>query len=163
MHLNEKLSTVNSLREQQIHIFLDLCVVNISQFEAYRALVKRKVKAKQAEDLLGYSNTTMLIEREAADFLSYFDKSFLMLYPDFVEQVNTLLDPAHPLTQKEMGRLTPQLRILALIRLGITESSAIATLLFYTPQTVYNYRSAVKRMAIDRDRFEDQVAKIVGV
>lgn len=163
VHLNEKLSTVNSLREQQIHIFLDLCVVNISQFEAYRALVKRKVKAKQAEDLLGYSNTTMLIEREAADFLSSFDKSFLMLYPDFVEQVNTLLDPAHPLTQKEMGRLTPQLRILALIRLGITESSAIATLLFYTPQTVYNYRSAVKRTAIDRDRFEDQVAKIVGV
>lgn len=162
-HLNKKLSTANSLRERQIHIFLDLCVVNISQFDAYRALVQRKVKAKQAADLMSYSNTTVLSEQESADFLSRFDKSFLSLYPDFVEQVNTLLDPDNPLIQKEMGRLTPELRILALIRLGITESSAIATLLFYTPQTVYNYRSAVKRRAIDRARFEEQVTKIAGV
>lgn len=159
----EKLSSANNMREHQIRLFLDLCAVNIKQFDSYRALVQRKVKAKQAIDLLNYANTTALSEQEKQDFLNRFDKSFLSLYPMFVDQVNSLLDPTKPLEQKEPERLTPELRILALIRLGITESSAIATLLFYTPQTIYNYRSSVKRRAKDRQRFEEQVAVISGV
>lgn len=161
--LIEKLSSANNMREHQIRLFLDLCAVNIKQFDSYRALVQRKVKAKQAIDLLNYANTTALSEQKKQDFLNRFDKSFLSLYPMFVDQVNSLLDPTKPLEQKEPERLTPELRILALIRLGITESSAIATLLFYTPQTIYNYRSSVKRRAKDRQRFEEQVAVISGV
>lgn len=161
--LNAQLSDANKLREQQLHLFLDLCVANIGKFDDYRALVQRKIKTHQTEDLLKYSNTSMLSEQESSDFIAKFDKAFLSLYPQFIEQLDSLLQPESQVQQKEADRLTPELRIMAMIRLGVNESSAIATLLFYTPQTIYNYRSAMKRRAINRNTFEDDVAKITGV
>jgi hypothetical protein len=161
--LNAQLSDANKLREQQMHLFLDLCVANIGKFDGYRALVQRKIKAHQTDDLLKYSNTAMLSEQESSEFITKFDKAFLSLYPQFIEQLNALLRPDAQVEQKETDRLSPELRIMALVRLGVTESSAIATLLFYTPQTIYNYRSSMKRRAKDRTTFEDEVARISGV
>ena len=105
----------------------------------------------------------MRICRSSPEFIAKFDRAFLSLYPKFINQLNLLLRPDAQVAQKEAGRLTPELRIMAMIRLRVTESSAIATLLFYTPQTIYNYRSAMKRRAIHRDTFEGEVAGITGV
>lgn len=80
-------------------------------------------------------------------------------------QNKQLTNRRHELSQSngELQRLTTEQRIFALIRLGVTESSEIAALLFYTPRTIYNYRSAVKAKAINRDTFEQDVAKLCTV
>lgn len=161
--LNGQLSAANDLREQYIHMFLDLCAANINKFDSYRNLVQRKVKARQTDDLLKYSNTTMLSEQEASEFMEKFDNTFLSLYPRFIVQLNTLLLPECQVVQKDSNRLTPEVRIMALMRLGVMESSAIATLLFYTPRTIYNYRSTMKRGAINRETFENDLVHLSGI
>jgi histone deacetylase complex regulatory component SIN3 len=161
--LNGQLSATNDLREQYIHMFLDLCAANINKFDSYRNLVQRKVKARQTDDLLKYSNTTMLSEQEASEFMEKFDNTFLSLYPRFIVQLNTLLLPECQVVQKDSNRLTPEVRIMALMRLGVMESSAIATLLFYTPRTIYNYRSTMKRGAINRETFENDLVHLSGI
>ncbi len=85
------------------------------------------------------------------------------LYPDFIEQLNNLLQEQHIRPPKDKGSLTTELRIQALIRLGIKDSSEIATLLFYSPQTIYNYRSAMKSKAKNRETFEQDVAQLCTV
>ena len=84
-----------------------------------------------------------------------FDEAVLNLYPDFVEQVNSLLADGEKITLKD-GDLTPELRICALIRLGVTDSGKIASLLHYSANTVYNYRARIRNKASGpRDKFED--------
>ncbi len=159
---NDKLLEANILREQQMHMFLELCVANIGKLDSYRSLVLRKIKAHQAEELLKYSNTVQLTEQESLEFMLKFDRAFLSLYPRFIQQLNELLRPDTQVSLKD-NHLTPELRISALIRLGVTESSDIATFLFFSPQTIYNYRSSMKRRAINRDTFEDKLAELAGV
>lgn len=161
--LNAKLRDTNTVREGYVRLFLDLCAAYIDKFGKYRDLVCRKIKAKQVDDLLKASNTTRLTEQEAVSFFMSFDAAFLELYPDFITQFNRLLrDDAH-IVPKKKGSLTTSLRIFALIRLGVKDSSEIATLLFYSPQTIYNYRSSIKNSAKNRDTFEDDVARLCVV
>ena len=95
--------------------------------------------------------------------MNKFDKAFLDLYPTFVTELNTLLLPESQIAVKQPNTLTPELRIYALIRLGVKESSEIADLLFFSPQTIYNYRSALKTKAINKDTFENDVLKLCTV
>ena len=105
-----------------------------------------------------------MTEEDASTFFNSFDKAFLDLYPTFVDEFNALLTPDEQTVKHKNGtHLTTEQRIFALIRLGVTESSEIAALLFYTPRTIYNYRSAVKAKAINRDTFEQDVAKLCTV
>lgn len=156
---NEHLITTNARRENLAKIYIDLCSHFIDRFENYRKLVCRKIKAKQADDLLLHSTSCRLSDEDAEKFFAHFDKAFLDLYPSFVEDLNALLTPDAAISP-EPGRLTPELRIFALIRLGVKESSEIANLLFYTPRTIYNYRSTVKSHARCKDSFEDDVRRI---
>lgn len=82
------------------------------------------------------------------------------MFPDFISEFNALLRPGEQIQLKPGDLLNTELRIFALIRMGITDSQTIATLLFYSPQTIYNYRTAVRNKAIDRDNFEKQVETI---
>ena len=92
-----------------------------------------------------------------------FDEAFLNLYPSFVTEFNTLLKEDEQIVIKQPNTLTTELRIFALIRLGVKESSEIAALLYYTPRTIYNYRSAFKNKAIDRELFEQRVCMLCTV
>lgn len=158
--LNAKLRDTNIVREGYVRLFLDLCAAYIDKLAKYRDLVHRKIKAKQVEDLLKASNTTRLTEQEAVSFFMSFDAAFLELYPDFITQFNELLNEDARIVPKKKGSLTTGLRIFALIRLGVKDSSEIATLLFYSPQTIYNYRSSIKASAKNRETFEDDVARL---
>jgi len=89
-----------------------------------------------------------------------FDKTFLELYPTFVNEFNALLLEGEQITLPHSSTLTTELRIFALIRLGVKESSEIAALLQFAPRTVYNYRSAFKTRVRDREHFEEQVCKL---
>ena len=95
-----------------------------------------------------------------AAFYRNFDQTFVTLYPMFVKDFNALLRPECQIIPKQGELLTTELRIFALIRLGIDSSSKIAQLLSYSPNTIYNYRAQIRNHAIDRDRFEEQVHHI---
>ena len=90
-----------------------------------------------------------------------FDSIFLNIYPDFIEEFNNLLVPEERIYPKQDELLTTELRIYALIRLGITDSNKIASFLRYSLRTVYNYRTKVRnKSAVTRGDFEDYVKKI---
>ncbi len=161
--LNRKLMDTNHIREDYVSLFLDLCAAYIDKLNKYQELVKRKVKAKQMDDLLKLAYSSKMSEMDAKEFFVNFDTAFLAIYPNFIEEFNALLREGEQIVPKKGEILNTELRIFALIRMGIKDSSKIATLLFYSPQTIYNYRSAVKNRALVRDDFERQVEKLCSV
>lgn len=161
--LNEKLVVTNKKREGLVKLYIDLCSRFINRLKKQQTLVKRKIKANQAQELLTQLSSDRLSEEDAATFLLRFDKAFLDLYPTFPAELNALLRPEDQILQPDKLTMTTEQRIMALVRLGVTESSEIANLLFYSPQTIYNYRSAMRAKAFDKDNFEKLVAQLCTV
>lgn len=165
--LNERLDTLNAQltdtsvrRESLAKLFIDLCARYIDRYGKYQTLVKRKIKAHQTQELLTIATSTRLGEEDAAVFLHRFDQAFLGLYPTFADELNALLRPEGRIAPNAPPSLTAEQRIYALVRLGVKDSSEIASLLFFSPQTVYNYRSAMRNRAIERETFEDNVRQL---
>ena len=161
--LNEKLLETNKKREGLVRLYIDLCSRYINRLKKQQTLVKRKIKANQAQELLTQLSSEHLSEEDATTFLSRFDRAFLDLYPGFPQELNALLQPEYQIMQPESHALTTEQRIMALVRLGVNESSEIANLLFYSPQTIYNYRSVIKSKAKNKDTFEAEVVKLCTV
>lgn len=155
--LNKRLRKTDETRSKYMRLFMDLCASYIDKMTNFRKLVARKVKAHQTDDLLHMASSSKLTDTEAAQFYTQFDKAFLELYPSFVEEFNALLRPECQLSLARDGSLTTELRIYALVRLGVSESVEIATLLFYSPQTIYNYRTAMRKRALHPDTFENDI------
>ncbi|MCD7975984.1 MAG: DUF6377 domain-containing protein [Tannerellaceae bacterium] len=159
--LNHKLYNANLTKEEYVGLFMDLCSTYIDKLNKYRETVKRKIIAKQIDDLYKMTNSTRAIEVELDHFFLHFDNAFLSLYPTFVEDINKLLTEEGKIKVKKGELLNTELRIFALIRLGIKDSSKIAAFLRYSPQTIYNYRTKVKnKSVVSRESFEDQVMEI---
>ena len=161
--LNSRLLDTNSRRERLAKLYIDLCAKYIDRLSKFETLVKRKIKVGQVNDLLNTASSSRLSEEDAATFTNSFDTAFLDLYPSFVDEFNALLQTDEQIVPPHKGRLTTELRIYALIRLGVKESSEIAALLFYTPRTIYNYRSTIKSRAINRETFECDVEQLCRV
>ncbi len=161
--LNALLVDTNRKRERLAKLYIDLCAKYIARLKKQQTLVKRKIKANQTSELLSQLSSERLSEEDAATFLSRFDKAFLDLYPGFTEKLNNLLVPEGRIQNKSTDELTTEQRIMALIRLGVKESAEIADLLFYSPQTIYNYRSVLKGKAINKENFEEEVMKLCRV
>lgn len=157
---NGKLLNINAHREHLAKLYIDLCAQYIDRLNKFEILVQRKIKANQVQDLMNMASSAKLSEEDAATFVTHFDSAFLDLYPTFVDEFNALLRDDARIVVKRNGRLTTELRIFALIRLGVKDSSEIAALLFYTPRTIYNYRSSVKNRAVNRDTFESDVIRL---
>ena len=158
--LNDELEQTNTKREYMAKAYISLCYLYIEKLENQRKMVIRKIKANQQKELLSILSSSKRTAEENQTFFSQFDSIFLSLYPTFVTELNTLLTPEAQVELKENNELTPSLRVAALIRLGITESSMIAGILSYSPQTIYNYRSALKNGAIDKDSFEENLQRL---
>ena len=161
--LNDELEQTNTKREHMAKAYISLCYLYIEKLENQRKMVIRKIKANQQKELLSILSSSKRTAEENQTFFSQFDSIFLSLYPSFVTELNTLLTPEAQVELKENNELTPSLRVAALIRLGITESSMIAGILSYSPQTIYNYRSALKNGAIDKDSFEENLQRLCAV
>jgi len=161
--LNALLVDTNRKRERLAKLYIDLCAKYIARLKKQQTLVKRKIKANQTTELLSQLSSERLSEEDATTFLSRFDKAFLDLYPGFTEELNNLLVPEGQIQNKSSDELTTEQRIMALIRLGVKESAEIADLLFYSPQTIYNYRSVLKGKAINKESFEEEVMKLCRV
>jgi cell division protein FtsB len=159
--LYNELSETNRVKEYYIGNLLNVCSDYIDKLDVYRKTVKKMILAKQLSELLEKTKSGQLIEEEIQLFYKNFDAIFLHIYPDFVAQLNNLLLPEERVTVKTGELLTTELRIFALIRLGITDSSKIAKLLRYSVNTIYNYRAKFKNKgAVNRDEFEDLIMKI---
>lgn len=159
---NSKMQATNVKREALAKLYIDLCSKYIERLSKYQKLVCRKIKANQVNDLLSTMTSSRLSDEDAATFMHNFDKAFLDQYPTFITEFNSLLQPEHAIKTKN-NTLTTELRIFALVRLGVKESSEIANLLFYTPRTIYNYRSMTKNKAINKESFENDVLHLCSM
>ncbi len=160
-HLNTQLYETNRSREQYVNLFMDLCVAYIDKFNRFQLSVTSKVKARQFEDLLRLTkDNARPSEAEIREMFFNFDTAFLRLYPDFISEFNSLLQPDKQIIPKDKELLNTDLRIFALIRIGVTDSIKIATLMFYSPQTIFNHRTQVRNRAINRARFEKDLMNI---
>lgn len=158
---NEKLMDSNTIKDVYIGRFLSQCSEYMKKMESFRSTVLKKEKSGQLEEYLSKTKMREMKAKEVAEFMSDFDKAFLHIVPTFIEEFNELLRPEARIVPTDSSSLTTELRIFALIRLGITDSSKIAEFLNYSVQTIYNYRSSVKKNALgSRDDFEEDVKKI---
>ncbi|MBQ8500792.1 MAG: transcriptional regulator [Bacteroides sp.] len=146
-HLNKELKSVNAelrdtnyIKEEYIGQVFKLCSNYISLMEEYRKNLNRKLKVGQIEELKKVISSTSTVNNEMKEFYESFDSIFLHLFPHFVTDFNNLLRPEERIEVKP-GKLNTELRIHALIRLGITDSEKIAECLHCSQQTVYNNRS----------------------
>ena len=160
--VNSQLTESNQVKEEYIGRFMSLCSQYIDKIDDYRKMVNKKMKNKELDELFRISKSTELKEREVEELLQNFDSVFLHLFPSFVSEFNALLQPEAQVHPKEENRLTTEIRIFALIRLGIEDSSKIAEFLHYSVNTIYNYRARIKNGAIDnRGSFEHRI-KMLG-
>lgn len=159
-HLYTELTDTNRIKEYYIGNLLNVCSDYLDKLDTYRKTVKKMIMGRQVAELLEKTKSSELIDEELILFYKNFDAIFLQIYPDFVEQLNALLLPEEQITLKNGELLSTELRIFALIRLGITDSAGIARLLRYSVNTIYNYRVKIKNKALSRDDFETQVMKI---
>ena len=158
---NIELSESNQIKEEYIARFIKLCSTYINRLDAYRRMVNKKVSAGQIAELLKITRSQDALDEELEELYANFDTAFLHLFPDFVKKFNDLLQDNERIVLKKDELLNTELRILALIRLGIEDSSQIAEFLRYSVNTIYNYRAKVKNKARgSREDFEDLVRKI---
>ncbi len=158
IQLNKNLDEANLIKEKYVGYFMNQCAVYINELDEYRKNVNRKIKTGQIDDL--YKSSSRPFEKELEELYQNFDKAFLRLYPNFVEEFNSLLKP-EGIYKLEKDQLNTELRIFALIRLGIIDVGQIAVFLHYSVQTIYNYKSKVKKRSIlDNKNFEEEVKKL---
>lgn len=158
---NDSLFEANHIKEEYIAHFFDICSLNIEKLEDYRKSLHKKASAGKYEQLLQELKSTDLAENELAELYHNFDTIFLNLYPTFVSEFNGLLLPDEQILPKPGELLNTELRIFALVRLGISDSVKIAGFLRYSLRTVYNYRTKIRQKARHaREEFEAQVRQI---
>ena len=157
---NAMLQEREQLKEQYIARFLSLSSRFIDRGEEQRKQLYRLYRDHKAEDLARELRSTHFGSENAQLFYENFDNAFLNIYPNFVGEVNKLLQEDGKIETKEGKRLTTESRVLALIRIGITDNQSIANILRASLTTIYTYRSKLRARAISKDDFEESVKKI---
>lgn len=159
--LNHALSENTYLKEIYIGRYLDQCSTYIEKLDEYRKSLAKLAAVGKVEELYHQLKSSRLVDKELKDFYASFDDTFLLLFPTFVDDFNKLLIESEKVHLKPNERLNTELRIFALIRLGITDSVKIAQFLRYSVTTIYNYRTKARnKAACNRDKFEKYVMQI---
>lgn len=157
---NMQLRESNSIKQHYIAQFFDICFSYINKMEQNQNALYKLAVAKSYGELLDRLRSVAFIEEELDELYHRFDTVFLRLYPTFVTEFNALLRDDEKVRLKG-GGLNKELRIYALLRLGISDSARIAGFLRCSTSTVYNYRTRMRnRAAVDRDDFEAMIMKI---
>lgn len=160
-YVNNQLSDANQIKEAYIGHFLDLCSTYINKLENFQNSLNKKAVERKLDELYKMLKSSKMIDDELKELYENFDNIFLHLYPNFVEEFNSLLIKEEQFVLKPNELLNVELRIFALIRLGITDSSKIANFLHYSINTIYSYRTRVRnKAAVPREEFESMVMKI---
>lgn len=158
---NERLEDAGRIKEVYIARYLDKCVGYLEKQEQYRRSLEKLAMASKIDELFKTIRSEEFLRDERKAFYYEFDKSFLDLFPHFIEDFNELLSEEGKIFLRKNELLNTELRIFALIRLGVTDSNRIAHFLGYSLATVYNYRSKLRNKAVgDKDSFEQRVMRL---
>ena len=162
--VNTQMKEANRIKEEYIGRFLELSSMLLSNTEQRMKQLNRLARERKLEELYAELKTKEPVNTGIRTFHSHFDTAFLNIYPHFISEVNKLLTPENQFITDNDGatakRLTTELRILALIRLDITDNQEIADILRSSITTIYTYRSKLKAKALNKETFEDDVRKI---
>lgn len=159
--VNNELAQTGKIKEVYIARCLDRCVIYLDKLEAYRRSLAKLAMASRLEELFKAIKSEQFIRDERKEFYNEFDKSFLELFPHFITSFNQLVVEEGRLYPKSGELLTTELRIFALIRLGVTDSNRIAHFLGYSLATIYNYRSKMRNKALgNKETFEQDVMNL---
>ena len=162
--LNASLEEANLIKETYIVHYIDYCLNNIDKMDGMLKSISRLIRDKDSTALKKATDFTAITKENLEKFYEYFDHTFLNLFPDFVSEYNKLLKPEEKVIPKREGRLNTELRIYALIRLGITDSLQIARFLHCSVNTVYNNRTSARNKSMeDRNDFEKKVASLCKI
>lgn len=156
---NNRLSESNTVKEEYIGYTFSLCSEYISKIEGVKQYANRMLKVGKRDKLAEFLASPTVIQDEYKSFYKGFDRIFLELYPDFVDNLNTIIQPGQEVRLKESGQLGTELRIIALMRLGISDCNKIADFLHCSVQSVYNSRRAIyAKLTISPKEFKDMIA-----
>ena len=160
--VNSQMKEANRIKDEYIGRFLELSSNLIKQGEERSKQLNRLARDRKLEELYAELKSSQAINSGIRMFHQNFDEAFLNIYPAFISEVNKLLTPdnAFVISEGDSRRLTTELRILALIRLGISDNQDIADILRSSITTIYTYRSKLKSRSVNKDTFEDDVRKI---
>jgi deoxyribodipyrimidine photolyase len=159
---NNELSESNKIKEVYIGRFIELCSIYINKIDDFRKKVHTKIKEGNINEAKLITQSQDIMDVEFEELYSNFDNAFLQLFPDFVEKVNELLNEKDKFIIKKEELLNPELRIIALMRLGINDGSKISQFLRYSLTTVYNYRTKTKnRTFLQKEEFDNKILQII--
>ena len=158
---NSQLKESNLAKEEYVAYVFAICSNYISKLEEYRKDINRKAKAKMLGEILTMTDKQTMVQEELKEFYRHFDAIFLRLYPTFLDDFNALLEPEERIVPRKGELLNTDLRIYALIRLGITDSVKISEFLHCSPQTIYNSRLKMRNKSkLSNEELVEVLSKI---
>lgn len=159
--VNRDLKESNQIKEVYITNYMKQFSDGIAKLESYQQMLQKVAHTSNYGKLVQTIKNTEILDHELDVFYQSFDETFLGLFPTFVKDFNALLRPEEQLPEPEDRHLSTELRIFALIRLGINDSEEIASFLRYSIKTIYNYRTKIRNKALgDRTLLEDRLMEI---
>lgn len=158
--MRTRLQQANETKETYLSELLTLCTTYMEHMEDFNKIVSRKLSAGKTDELLSMSKSGKFTDDQRRMFYSVFDDTLLHIYPSFIDEVNALFEPDRRIAVADGQKLTPELRIIAFMRLGSDDSGLMARLLGLSLNTIYTYRNRAKSRAINRDTFESDIMKI---
>ncbi len=158
--INKELQDANNIKATYLGRILSDNSSSISTIEELVKTVKIKIKAKQYDDIIQFIYKHDYLKKRK-DMLARFDEMFLKLFPNFIEKFNSLLKEEDRVVVQEKNVLTPELRVFALVRLGVTKSDTIAEILNFSASTVRNYKSKIRNISIvPNEEFDKRLLEI---
>ncbi len=157
---NRALSEANKIKEEYISYFFNADSESLSRIEKFKKNLEQKIAYRKWEDIIALVNSTNL-KKEKEELLLNFDRVFLKLFPDFVQRYNDLFRDEDKVLLKDNELLNTDLRIFALIRMGIHENEKIARILEYSVNTINTYKTRIKnKSVVPNDEFEQRIMEI---
>lgn len=157
---SKSLSTSLISRDIYINQLINLCGVYVEGLEEYNRLIARKLKVNQTQDLYEMIESGKMLDEQTEQFFEVFDNAVCKIYPNFIKELNSLLQPDKQVGALPGERLTPELRIIAFMRLGVTDSSRLSKFLGLSLNTIYTYRNRMKSRAKNRETFEQDIENL---
>lgn len=160
---NSKLSEANKIKEEYIGFFFNADTESYARIEKFKKSLEQKIAYRKWDDIITLVNNTNF-KKEREELLQNFDKVFLKLFPDFIERFNDLFAPEDKIQLKDQEFLNTDLRIFALIRMGIHENEKIARILEYSVNTINTYKTRIKNKSlVPNEIFEQRIMEIKTV
>lgn len=153
---SEKLQLANTIKEEYLAHFIRLCYIYINDMDEHQRKIKKIILRGDTKEALKLAGSSDLFDKELNHLYSSFDKAFLDIFPDFVSSFNKLLQDDKQVVCKKSELLTTEMRIFALIKLGVTDYAEIAKFLRCSINTIYNYRAKIKAsLKVSKEEFDE--------